>query len=110
MASLGFTFADVEIALGLPLGYSDVTGIPVAEKLRILSRDFDQLDVATIERIARRALRGDGAALEFPPSNGSDLVDHAASKLSAGVEDSAGNPRDVFVRVVVGRIRDQERS
>jgi len=52
MVALGYGWWDVEAALGLPPGYTEVGDFPAAEKLRILSRDIEPLDNESIERIA----------------------------------------------------------
>ena len=49
---MGYSLEDVEAAVGLPRGWTDVGGFPVAEKLRILRREIEPLDVESIERIA----------------------------------------------------------
>lgn len=63
MRALGYTWEDVEAALGLPQGWTDVGDFPVAEKLRVLSREIEPLDVESIERIADGDLRANGARL-----------------------------------------------
>ncbi|EFE95386.1 hypothetical protein [Serratia odorifera] len=50
--SLGYNWDDVTRALGLPDGYIDVVDISDAEKLRILSKDIEAVDMANIQRIA----------------------------------------------------------
>ncbi len=60
MATLGYTWRDVETSLGLPAGYTVVGYIPAAEKLRILSREIEPLDLASIQRIAAGDLEADG--------------------------------------------------
>jgi hypothetical protein len=44
MARLEYSWLDVETAIGLPPGYTDVGDFPTAEKLRILSREIEPLD------------------------------------------------------------------
>jgi hypothetical protein len=39
MGALGYGWRDIEAALGLPSGYTEVGDFPTAEKLRILSRE-----------------------------------------------------------------------
>ena len=109
MAALGYSWRDVEAAIGLPPGYTDVGDFPAAEKLRILSREIEPLDTASIERIADGELRADGASLEFPASSGADLVDDMAAMMAPGGAGS-GHPRDVFLGAILKRINDNESS
>lgn len=83
MKALGYTWEDAETALGLPQGWTDVGDFPVAEKLRVLSREIEPLDVESIERIADGDLRANGARLRFPCTNGTDLVDDVAAGIGA---------------------------
>jgi len=109
MTALGFGWEDVEAALGLPIGYTEVGGIPAGEKFRILSREVEPLDIESIERIASGDIRAGGVPLEFPVSSGSKLVDDVASMMGRGQGDG-GQPRDAFLRAVMRRIDDLERS
>ena len=109
MAALGYSWRDVEAAIGLPPAYTDVVDFPAAEKLRILSREIEPLDTASIKRIAARDLRANGAPLKFPASSGTDLVDHLAAMKAPGGAGS-GHPRNVFVGAVLKRINDIEAS
>lgn len=109
MAALGYGWDDVEAALSLPPGYTTVGDFPTSEKLRILSREIEPLDIASIERIASGDIRADGAPIDFPASSGSDLVDRIAVMMGSGDDDS-GHPRDAFLRAVFDRIEDIERS
>jgi hypothetical protein len=73
MNALRYTFEDVEALLGLPTRYTDVggQGFPVAEKLRVLRREVDAIDVADLERLARAAssLRTESrSSLPRPPA------------------------------------------
>jgi hypothetical protein len=107
MAALGYGWQDVEAAIGLPPGYTDVGDFPVAEKLRILSREIEPLDMASIERIADSDLRANGVRLQFPVTSGTDLVDDmAAMMVPSGAE--SRHPRDVFLGAILKRIRDIE--
>ena len=96
MAALGYNWRDVETALGLPTGWTDVATIPAAEKLRILSREIEPLDVSSIKRIAAGDLLADDVRLEFPPSNGANFVDALAVMLEG--DDGSSDPRTAFVR------------
>jgi hypothetical protein len=57
MGALGYGWRNIEVALGLPSGYTEVGDFPAAEKLRILSREIEPLDQESIERIAQRCCR-----------------------------------------------------
>ena len=109
MAALGYSWRDIEAAIGLPPGYVDVGNLPAAEKLRILSRDIEPLDTASIERISDGDLRADGAPLEFPASSGTDLVDDMAAMMEPSGT-ASGHPRDVFLSAILKRINDIESS
>ncbi|MCA3554088.1 hypothetical protein [Aestuariivirga sp.] len=105
MAALRYDWRDVEDAIGLPAGYTDVAGIPASEKLRVFRREIEPLDMASIERIAVGDLRTNGAQLKFPASSGSDLVDGIATRMGSTNTES-GHPREVFLQAVLKRIKD----
>ncbi len=106
MASLGYDWASIEAALGLPPGYTAVAGIPVGEKLRILRRELEPLDEASIERIAASPLLDSG--WHGPDtSRANDLVDDVAA-LMASSGSVELHPREVFVRAVLKRIQDRD--
>jgi hypothetical protein len=109
MAALGYSWRDVEAAIGLPTGYTDVGNIPAAEKLRILCRELEPLDIASINRIAGGDIYADGAPLKFYSSGGADLVDDIAAIYSQG-DTGQAQPRNVFVEAVMKRIGDIESS
>lgn len=108
MAALGYDWVDVEAAIGLPPGYTNVGDFPAAEKLRILSREIEPLDTAAIERIADGKLHDRGGRLEFPASSGADLLDDMAAMMSP-VNSASRHPRDVFLGALLKRINDIER-
>ena len=109
MAALGYEWPDIEAAVGLPSGYTEVVAFPAAERLRILRREIEPLDVRSIERIAGGDLRADGARLEFPVSSGADLVDDMAVMMTAA-DHGSGNPRAAFVSTILKRIENFECS
>jgi hypothetical protein len=109
MAALGYSWRDVEAAIGLPTGYTDVGSTPAVEKLRILSRELEPLDSASINRIANGALQAGGALLKFHSSRGTDLVDDIAAIYSQG-DTGHTQPRNVFLEAVMKRIGDIESS
>ncbi len=109
MAALGYSWRDVEAAIGRPPGSANAGNIPLAEKLRILSREIEPLDTTSIERISEGDLRADGAPLQFPASTGTDLVDDIAGMMP-GSGTAGTHPRVVFLRAVLKRINDAESS
>jgi hypothetical protein len=106
MTELGYDWGDVETALGLPIGYTEAGDFPAHEKLRILSRDIEPLDIGAIERLASGDVRFDGEPVEFPSFSGSSLVDDIATMMGSGDI----NPREVFAQAIMQRIRRTERS
>lgn len=106
MAALGYEWRDIEAALGLPSGYTEVAAIPARERLRLLRGEFEPLDVGSIKRIAGGELRGDDGQLGFPISSGADLVDDIATMMAG--DQASGNPRSAFVRAILKRIDDYE--
>lgn len=102
MAHLGYTWADVELAIGLPSGWTGVAQISSAERLRMLRREFDALDRDAMERIAGGNIQRCGEQLTFPSSGGADLVDDVALALSSGDT----NPRHAFLTAIAKRIED----
>ena len=110
MAELRDTLDDIGAALSLPSGYLDVgNDLPISEKLRILSREFEPLNLEELERIARGDLRNNGSAIWFTESIGSDLTDMVAET----VEDHGKvnlDPRSVFLTAVVKSIEDVEKN
>lgn len=108
MATLGYSLRDAETSIGLPPGWTDVVDFAVAEKLRILSREIEPLDIESIERIAKGDLRANGKQLRFPCTSGTDLVDDMAAMMVSG--DEARQPRDVFIAAILKRIKKNIQS
>lgn len=105
-AALGYDWADVAVALGLPDGYIEVAGIPDTEILRFLSKDVEPLDIASIERIAAGRFYEDGSIFPFTKSAHDDgLVNRIADTMSSGTEIQ---PRTAFLRAVLERIDDTD--
>ncbi|MDE0054632.1 MAG: hypothetical protein OXT64_10325 [Gammaproteobacteria bacterium] len=109
MAALRYEWSDVEAAVELPPGYTEGVAFAPAEKLRILRREIEPLDIGSIKRIADGDLRSDGARLEFPPSSGADLVDDIAVMMAAA-DHGSGNPRAAFVSSILKHIGDIDQS
>lgn len=109
MVALGCGWQEVEVALGLPPGYTEVVGFSAAEKLRILAREIEPLDQESIERIAKGDLRADGIGLLFPETSGRDLVDDVAAMM--GPDNAHGQqPHDAFLGAILKRISGFESS
>lgn len=107
MAAMSYSLADVGTALGLPLGYLEVAPeIPVAEKLRILAKEFEPLDRLSLQRIATGRLEKDGQPIETFRSVGEDLTDVMAAIIEAQPRKHLSQ-REVFVAAVAARIGDR---
>ncbi len=110
MTHLGFSLADVGEAIGLPAAYVEAgADIPVAEKLRILAREFEPLDIDTLARLAGGEFQRDGEPVMVFRSAGNDQTDVVAEMI----EGSAGNTLDlkqVFLAAIAQRIERQERT
>jgi hypothetical protein len=52
MTALKYSLADAEKASGIPAGWTDIAEIPNVEKLRLLRREIEPLDLATLGRLA----------------------------------------------------------
>ena len=87
MAALNYQWQDVEAAIELPPGYTDVGDFPAAEKLRILSREVEPLDWVSIERIAAGYLRANGC----PASVSGNARNRSGRRHRCG--DEAGRPQ-----------------
>lgn len=99
-SALGYSWRDVEMAIGLPPGWTAATRIPTVEKLRILRREIEPLDTTSIRRISEGDLRADGARLTLPASSGTGLADDLATRMGHS-NAAAQHPREVFVRAVL---------
>jgi hypothetical protein len=109
MEQLGFSLADVGEAIGLPAAYVEAgADIAVAEKLRILAREFEPLDVDTLARLARGEFQRDGEPVMVFRSSGDDLTDIMAGMIE-GRAGSPLDPRQVFVAAIAKRIDGLDR-
>ena len=109
MVALGYGWRDVDVALGLPPGYTEVGNIPASEKLRILSREIKPLDLEAIERVAAGDFRVNGKQLQFPETSGTDLVDDMAATITT-LSTENEHPRVAFIRAILKNTRDKESS
>jgi hypothetical protein len=109
MDALNYTFEDVEALLGLPAGYTDVggQGFSVAEKLKVLRREVDTIDVADLERLARGGFLADGNPIIFAKSSGHDLTDDIARLIDQDPT-APHDPRVLFLKAITKRISDLE--
>lgn len=105
MESLGYTWDDVESSIGLPPGYTDVD-IPAADRLRILSREIQPLDISHIQRVASGDIRFNGEKLTFPTSDGHSLLDNIAANMSE--REAMNPPRSAFIDAIAQRIKDSK--
>lgn len=105
MEKLGFSLDDVGSLLGLLSGHLDVGhDIPVEEKLQMLRREFDPIDVDALERMARGCFRRGGEDLTFAFSSGADLTDDIARLIESG-DEAGGHPRMAFLTAIGRRIQ-----
>lgn len=107
MKALGYSMADIESALGLPPGYIDAVDFPIAEKLRVLSREIEALDTKYLERLASGDFRSQGTPLRMHKSTGRDLVDDIAAIIESDAH-GQGHPREIFLKAIAKRISDLE--
>jgi len=108
MDKLGFSLDDLGVLLGLPPGYLDVGhGIPVEEKLRMLRREFDPIDIDALHRLKRGGFQLRGEDLTFAVSGGADLTDDIA-RLIEGGEEEGRVPRMAFLTAIGRRIREKD--
>jgi hypothetical protein len=109
MAALGYSWRDAELAIGLPAGWTDVSGISPTDKLRIMAREIEPLDVDSIVRIASGSICDNGVPIQFPQSSGADLVDDVVSILRE-TGDPLNHPRNVFLGAIFRRINEVDRN
>jgi hypothetical protein len=108
MVALGFSWSDAEVAVGVPIGWTDVSDVSAADKLHVLAREIEPLDTNTIVRIANGQICDNGTAIQFPQTSGADLVDDVISVLSeAG--DHLNHPRNAFLGAIARRINEVNR-
>lgn len=106
MERLGFSLDDVGYLLGLPEGYLEVGGqIPLEEKLRVLRREFDPIDVEALGRLVDAHFRRAGEDLVFADTGGADLTDDIARLVERG-GDVGRVPRMVFLSAIGRRIQE----
>lgn len=108
MAALGYSLDDVGNALGLPGSFLDAGAeIPVAVKLRLLSREFEPLDVDTLNRLGRGDFRRGEDKVAAHQTQGTDLPDLMAEMIERGSPGPFA-PRDVFLAAIAKRVTRQE--
>jgi len=104
MRALQYSFVDLERYLGLPEGFiTSAVDVPPAEKLRLLQRELEALEVEALERLARGEFQRDGVALVIPKTSGEDLSDDIAALLR-DPKSEAHTPRDFFLAAIMQRI------
>lgn len=103
---LGFTLADAAVLIGLPDGFLDVgSDITMEEKLRILRREVDPIDVATLFRLTEGQLLRAGGPLLIADGDVGDLIDDVAALAESG--EIGSNSRAIFLHAIGRRIKDQ---
>lgn len=105
MKVLGFEWSDVEAAVGLPPGWTNVD-LPAEAKFKYLRKEIEPLDICAIERIASNDLRGDSGPLDFSHMGSDGLIDRFAIHLAD--TDLESNPRAAFLRAIGERINEIE--
>lgn len=109
MNVLGFSLNDVGVLLGLPPNYLDVDGsFLMEEKLRLLRREFEPVDWASVDRIAAgEFFDRDGVNMRFFSGSGDDLVDDMAKLIELDAHHRY-KTRDVFLTAIANRISSIE--
>lgn len=112
MTALGYTMNDVEESLGLPTGYVTLVDIPIREKLRILSREIEPLDVKSLERLSRREFKRDQEDLALPiaPVSIPILDGYIAAEVERRSGEAMHHPRDNFLAAVARRIMEMDET
>mgnify|MGYP001191713187 CR=1 FL=1 len=105
---LRYSLEDVCGVLGLPSGFLEAgEDIPLVDKLRLLAKEFDPIDMTVVETIAAGQFANSGETLTFSDTHGSDLTDDIA-KLIETRDPIASNLRMAFLSVIGKRIQDIE--
>jgi hypothetical protein len=110
MAALSFDMSDVEVAVGLPPGYVGDVDIPVEEKLRLLRKEVEPLDVPELERLAAGNFASRGEPLQLRYSSGRDLVDDIARLVENGEQPSKTTFLKAILQRIDGQITDTEKK
>lgn len=107
---LRYSLDDVGALLGLPPGYLDVEyDVPIEEKLRLLRREFDPIDLDALNRLVDGRFQRGGEDFAFGTSSGRDLTDDIAGLIESG--DEAGRvPRMAFLMAIGRRIQKIDRD
>lgn len=105
MKALGFEWADVEAAVGLAPGWTNVD-LPAEVKFKYLRKEIEPLDISAIGRIASNDLKGYSGPLDFSDMNSDGLIDRFANYI--GDSDLRGDPRAAFLRAIGERINEIE--
>ena len=107
---LRYSLDDVAALLGLPPGYLDVgQDIPIAEKLRLLRREFDPIDLDALDRLAHGRFQRGGENLAFASSSGRDLTEDIADLMESG-DEAERVPRMAFLTAIGRRIQKIDRE
>ena len=107
---LRYSLDDVGALLGLPPGYLDVgQDIPIEQKLRVLRRELDPIDLDALERLAQGRFQREGKGLEFASLSGRDLTDDIARLMESG-DGAERVPRMAFLTAIGWRIQKIDRD
>ena len=107
---LSYSLDDVGGLLGLPPGYLDVgQDIPIEQKLRVLRREFEPIDLDGLERLTHGRFQRGGECLAFAPSSGRDLTDDIARLVESG-SGAESVPRVAFLTAIGRRIQEVDRD
>ena len=99
---LRYSLHDVGALLGLPPASLDVApDIPIADKLRLLRREFDPIELDALYRLAHGRFQLGGEDLAFASSSRRDLTDDIADLMESG--DEAGRVPRMAILTAIGR-------
>lgn len=109
MDALGYTLEDVETALGLPKGWTDVGGneIPLDARLNLLKREIEPLDLGELDRLAAGKFQHDGVPLSIQRDGGPEFLDYIANKVNND-PNLLNNGRALFIGAILERIKETD--
>lgn len=109
MIALGYSLSDVESFLGLPAGITSLVDFPIEEKLRVLSRDIEPLDINELERICSGNFLYEAVPLNVPHTRGHSLTTDLAALIQKNPA-SVSQPRVLFLKAIMQRIKDIDKN
>lgn len=105
MNKAGLKWEDIEKVVGIPSDYTGVAGIPDQEKLKILRRELEPLDIDAIVRMSIGDFRVGDQKLTFNQGR-SGCLDCVLDNLSA----AGRNPRSAVIKGVMQRIAEESQD